>query len=247
MNNSIKVLICDDTAENGVKIASHLQDAGFYAYTRSKDFSSLLSNIISDAPDIVISDLTIGDFDAVMLMQDLRSRVKKLPVFIVISELDNSFIKRHVLDSGASYHITKPLDYDELINNIIRLSSSLPTQRSSDVELMATEIIRNTGIPAHIKGYNYIRTAIINSVYDPSLIESVTKLLYPSVAVQYQTTSSRVERAIRHAIEIAWERGNIEYISEYFSCCGSNLPFKPKNSEFVALFADVIRLKLKNN
>ena len=247
MNNKIKILICDDSAENGVKLASYIQDNGFYAYTLSKDVHFLLNTIISDMPDVVISDLVLGDSDAVLLINEVRARVNTIPIFIVISEFDNTFIKRQVLESGASFFVTKPFDYEDLINNILKLTSSLPCQRTGDVELMATEIIRNIGIPAHIKGYNFIRTAIINSVYDPTLIESVTKLLYPSVAVQYQTTASRVERAMRHAIEIAWERGNIDYLREYFCCGGSDLPFKPTNSEFIALFADIIRLKLKNS
>lgn len=243
--NTIKVLICDNTAETGVKIASHLQEAGFYAYTRNNDINALLQTIINDEPDIVISDISLGSYDAIMLLEEVKLNIKKEPLFVIISEYENNFLKRQAIENGAAYFVSKPIDLDNFTRIIKNLAEKLPCQRSNDIEIMVTDLIRSVGIPAHIKGYQYLRTAIINSVYDPSLIEGVTKLLYPSVAAKHNSTPSRVERAIRHSIDIAWERGDRAVIAKYFGSGSNNYPFKPTNSEFIALFTDMIRLKLK--
>ena len=243
--NTIKVLICDDTAETGVKIASHLQEAGFYAYTRNNDINVLLQTIISDEPDIVVTDITIGNYDAIMLLDEVKLNIKKEPLFVIISEYENNFLKRQAIENGAAYFITKPIDPENFTKVIKNLAEKLPGDHSSDIEIMVTDMIRSVGIPAHIKGYQYLRTAIINSICDPSLIEGVTKLLYPSVAVKHNTTASRVERAIRHSIDIAWERGDRTVLAKYFGSGSYSCPFKPTNSEFIALFTDMLRLKLK--
>ena len=165
------------------------------------------------------------------------------------------------VDAGAHYCIMKPCEYSALSGKIERAlsnpdkstakSASFPDSRSSDVEesadleTLVTKIIHQIGVPAHIKGYQYLRSAIIMTIDNPELIGSITKQLYPSVAKAYGTTSSRVERAIRHAIEVAWDRGDIDVINSFFGYTVQSTRGKPTNSEFIALVADSLRLKNK--
>ena len=148
----------------------------------------------------------------------------------------------------------KPVDYQSLSARIMRVMARKKNARTSshpapglgnDIESQVTKVIHQIGVPAHIKGYQYLRTAIIMTVNDGDIINSVTKILYPSVARQYQTTSSRVERAIRHAIEVAWDRGDVDTLNSYFGYTIQNSRGKPTNSEFIAMIADNLRLSNK--
>ena len=202
MNNKIKVLIGDDSAESGVSIANKLREKGLYAYTRRKDCNVILDSIKNDPPDVAVIDVSAQNGDAVTLMKDLMSAI-------------NSSLG----DKAAVY--------------------------SDDMEIVVTDIIHQLGVPAHIKGYHYLRTAILYSIKDKNLLDSVTKLLYPTVAEIYETTSSRVERAIRHAIEIAWDRGNVDTLNSFFGYTVDTGKGKPTNSEFIALITDKLRLRYK--
>lgn len=246
MNNKIKVLIGDDSAECGVSIANKLRERGLYAYTRRKDCNVLFEAIKNDSPDIAVLDISAQNGDAVTVMKRVRDMGLKMPAFIITSSYDNEFIERQVMESGAFYYLLKPYDADDLCSVIKNAMAEKISNLSDDMEIVVTDIIHQLGVPAHIKGYHYLRTAILYSIEDKNLLDSVTKLLYPTVAGIYDTTSSRVERAIRHAIEIAWDRGNIDTLNSFFGYTVDTSKGKPTNSEFIALITDKLRLQYKS-
>lgn len=241
----LKVLICDDSAGLGVKLASFLSNKDIYAYTRKNEESVIINSIISDSPDLVITDLTLKDTDAIKLMIKLRKSVKEMPKFVVISDVHNSYIDQQIIECGAAYSLSKPSKPED-IHNVIKIITAqhLPND-CDDPELVVTNLIRSLGIPAHIKGYRYLRTAILESAQNPIYLDHMTKLLYPKVAEIYQTTSERVERAIRHSIEAAWNRNNKEAMSAFFGCSADNFLTRPTNSEFIALATDKLELHMK--
>ena len=246
MNNKIKVLIGDDSAENGVSVANKLREHGLYAYTRRKDCNVLFEAIKNDSPDIAVLDISAQNGDAISVMKRVKDSGLKAPAFIITSSYDNEFIERQVMESGASYYLLKPYDADDLCSVIKSAMNDKISNITDDMEIVVTDIIHQLGVPAHIKGYHYLRTAILHSVEDKNLLDSVTKLLYPTVAGIYDTTSSRVERAIRHAIEIAWDRGNIDTLNSFFGYTVDTSKGKPTNSEFIALITDKLRLQYKS-
>ncbi len=251
MNDRKTVLIGDDTVDFGITTASTLRGRGFYAITRRRDGSVLLNAILSEQPDVVVTEAVMPHMDAIELIKRVTAESEKtpsfkLPAFIVISSYDNSFLERQIMEQGASYYMLRPFEVTQLADRIAMIhSQSAEAKAEQDMELQVTEIIHQLGVPAHIKGYHYLRYAILSSLEDPELLESVTKLLYPHVAHQYNTTSSRVERAIRHAIEIAWDRGDLDIINNYFGYTVNTCKGKPTNSEFIALVTDKLRLKQK--
>lgn len=247
MNNldkrKIKVLIGDDSAEYGITCANALRSQGFYVMTRRRDGRVILDAIRNDNPDVVVMDAVMPTLDAIEVLE--KSQILEVrPLFIVTSAYENEFIARQVLEKGASYFMLKPFDIVTLgsrIEDLLRGNSS--SARSDDLEVVITDMIHQLGVPAHIKGYHYLRAAILSAVQDKTLMESVTKMLYPTVAKQFHTTSSRVERAIRHAIEIAWDRGDLDVINSFFGYTVNNCKGKPTNSEFIALLTDKLRLQ----
>lgn len=246
MNNKIKVLIGDDSATQGVSIANKLREKGMYAYTRKKDFNVIVDSVKNDPPDAAVFDINVQNGDAVSIMKKIRELGVKSPVFIVTSDFDNEFIERQVMENGCAKFLLKPYDADDLYNAINSALSSKVDSLSDDMEIVITDIIHQLGVPAHIKGYHYLRSAILYSIEDKALLESVTKMLYPTVANTYDTTSSRVERAIRHAIEIAWDRGNVDTLNSFFGYTVDVAKGKPTNSEFIALITDKLRLRYKS-
>lgn len=246
MNNKIKVLIGDDSAETGVSIANKLRERGMYAYTRRKDMGVILESIRKDPPDVAVLDVDAQNGDVIAVMKGVREMGVKFPVFIIVSAYDNEFIERQVTENGASRFLLKPYDADDLCNAINSAIGDKANCLSDDMEIVVTDMIHQLGVPAHIKGYHYLRTAILYSIEDKSLLDSVTKLLYPTVAGLYDTTSSRVERAIRHAIEIAWDRGNVDTLNSFFGYTVDTGKGKPTNSEFIALITDKLRLRYKS-
>ena len=168
--------------------------------------------------------------------------------------VNNQNVFSEATESGAEYCMLKPLDYQNLserIQRVITKRKSATVQQNknpalgNDMESQVTKVIHQIGVPAHIKGYQYLRTAILMTISDSDVINSVTKILYPSVAKKYQTTSSRVERAIRHAIEVAWDRGDLDTLNSYFGYTIQGSRGKPTNSEFIAMIADNLRLSNK--
>ena len=172
----------------------------------------------------------------------------------MFSSFHSPVLEREIMSAGASYFVLKPYDVAELCENISKMvrkgkDGMFASPISFDafgIEIKVTQILHEIGVPAHIKGYHYLRDSIIMSVEKPEIINAVTKQLYPSVAKKYETTSSRVERAIRHAIEVAWDRGDIDVLNSYFGYTIHNDRGKPTNSEFIAMISDRLRLQIKN-
>lgn len=247
MVNKVKVLIGDDSVEYGIACASTLRGQGMYVMTRPKDGTALLETIKSDAPDVVVMDAILPHMDAIELMKKVQASGGKRPQFIVTSAYDNPFIEKQVMQGGAAYFMLKPFEISALGERITSLTQGGMTGRNApgteNMEIVVTDVIHQLGVPAHIKGYHYLREAILSSIEDPELLESVTKLLYPTVAKRFDTTSSRVERAIRHAIEIAWDRGNLDTLNAFFGYTVNTCKGKPTNSVFIALITDKLRLQ----
>ena len=255
MNNKIKILIGDDSAQYGVFCASSLRSVGFFVITRTKDGMVIYDAVRSELPDVVIIDAVMPNLDAIELIKKVNASDCKKPLFIVTSAYENSFIESQVMNAGASYFMLKPFDV-KMLGDRIKAMLDIDTDINSDtpmihkkgspsLEIIVTDIIHQIGVPAHIKGYHYLREAIMASVNDKEMLESVTKLLYPAVAKKFSTTPSRVERAIRHAIEIAWDRGDIDTLNSFFGYTVNTGKGKPTNSEFIALIADKISLKYR--
>ncbi|MBR2913683.1 MAG: sporulation transcription factor Spo0A [Oscillospiraceae bacterium] len=244
MKNSKKILIGDDSAEYGITTASALRSYGLYAITRRKDGNVLLNTILSEKPDVVIIDSTMPHMDAIELIKKTKAEASYFPDFIVTSGYDNPFVEHQIMELGAKYFMLKPFDISTLADRICSLIEKKEDAKSDsqNLEVIVTEVIHQLGVPAHIKGYHYLRAAILASIDNSELLESVTKQLYPTVATKFNTTSSRVERAIRHAIEIAWDRGDIDILNSYFGYTVNTCKGKPTNSEFIALITDKLRL-----
>lgn len=213
-NKKIKVLIGDDSAEYGITCANELRSLGLYVVTRRKDGKVILDAIRNDTPDVVVMDAVLPGMDAIEILEKSQT-FETAPAFIITSSYENAFIERQVMEKGAAYFMLKPFHISTLGSRITDLAAKgMPNPKNSanhNMEVVVTEMIHQLGVPAHIKGYHYLRAAILASIENQALLESVTKLLYPTVAMQFDTTSSRVERAIRHAIEIAWDRGRSGY------------------------------------
>ena len=218
--------------------------------------TQLLEKIKSEKPDVVLADIFMQNLDILGVLDAIhKTDAASRPMVMAMSSFDNPRLEKETLEAGASYYFLKPFDINTMAERIIRLSgwrneiSPVVVKDNvvtdPELELMVTEIIHQIGVPAHIKGYHYLREAIILSVKNSEIINSVTKLLYPTVAKHHGTTSSRVERAIRHAIEVAWDRGDIDVLNSYFGYTIQNDRGKPTNSEFIAMISDKLRLRLK--
>lgn len=212
-------------------------------------------------PDVVLLDLIMPKMDGLSVMEEVakNKNLKKFPQFIIITAVGQEKITEDAFRKGASYYIMKPFHNETVLNRIKYIKGEVQHDNSkvkatvinqkpvpeNNLESQVTNMIHEIGIPAHIKGYHYLRDAIMMAVNDMDVLNAITKILYPTVAKKYQTTSSRVERAIRHAIEVAWSRGKIDILDELFGYTVSNGKGKPTNSEFIALVADTIRLEQK--
>ena len=214
-------------------------------------------------PDVVLLDLIMPKLDGLGVLEKLKKNtdIKKAPAVIVITGIGQERVTENAFELGASYYILKPFDNNTVLSRIKQLKSdnhvrlvdnhklntfdSPSSYKEKNLESDVTNIIHEIGVPAHIKGYQYLRDAIMMSVDDNEMLNSITKQLYPSIAKRHKTTPSRVERAIRHAIEVAWSRGKMDTIDDLFGYTVSNGKGKPTNSEFVALIADKIRLEYK--
>ncbi|MBQ9382613.1 MAG: sporulation transcription factor Spo0A [Ruminiclostridium sp.] len=249
MTDKIKVLIGDDSSEFGLTWASMIKKEGMFTIARRKNGKVILDSVLNDMPDFLIIEAKMPELDAASLLEEIASVRNELPVTIVVSNIHTPELEKEVMDAGASYFMVKPFAPEILLSKIRSLSSykrivSRETgKEGANIEYVVTDMIHRIGIPAHIKGYHYLRCAIILSIGDSEMINSVTKLLYPTVAQKYGTTASRVERAIRHAIEIAWDRGDIDVLNELFGYTIHTSRGKPTNSEFIALIADKLRLR----
>ena len=212
-----------------------------------------ISETVNEAPDVVVIDSSMPGMDALELIRKVNGGSYKKPAFIVTSSYSNGFIEKAIMDAGAAFYMLKPFDVSILGDRIKALlcspDSAFPdsygSSRTFSLEVIVTDIIHKIGVPAHIKGYHYLREAIMCCVHDSEMLESITKVLYPGVAKKFKTTASRVERAIRHAIEIAWDRGDLDTLNSYFGYTVNTGKGKPTNSEFIALITDKIRLSYR--
>lgn len=253
MENNAKILICDENQEERTKLIENLSRSGYRRCDEAENGNVALDMIGKNNYDAVIVDLWISKLDGIGIIRAARKLDKKnMPSFILMSPINKQSILLEATESGADLCIPKPFDFSSLVYHIDALLKSKARQgnakdslQSADMEAQVTKIIHQIGIPAHIKGYQYLRTAILMTIEDNDIINSVTKILYPSVAKKFQTTTSRVERAIRHAIEVAWDRGDVDTLNSYFGYTIQNSRGKPTNSEFIAMIADNLRLKFK--
>ncbi|NLP34512.1 MAG: sporulation transcription factor Spo0A [Clostridiales bacterium] len=260
----INVAIVDDN-ERMVNLLEDIlkEDDEIEVVGKSENGMDALDMIKEKKPDVVLLDLIMPKLDGLGVMEKVRgdSEFKKNPSFIIITAIGQEGVTESAFELGANYYIMKPFDNDVVLsrikqlkgkyhnklidNNRVSAYENKSTYMERNLESDVTNIIHEIGVPAHIKGYQYLRDAIMMSVNDAEMLNSITKLLYPSIAKRHKTTPSRVERAIRHAIEVAWSRGKMDTIDELFGYTVSNGKGKPTNSEFVALIADKIRLEYK--
>ena len=252
--NSTKILIADENTVMRTTLRDELKAQGYSSVYEATNGEEALSMIKAIVPDIVIIDVLLSKLDGIGVIRQVKKELlEDAPIFIVMSIVSNHNMLLEANNAGASMCMIKPVNTESLIyhienllpNDLDMLSVSSEESPSNDLESQVTKIIHQIGVPAHIKGYQYLRTAIILTVNDSDIINSVTKILYPTVAKKYQTTTSRVERAIRHAIEVAWDRGDVEVLNSYFGYTIQNNRGKPTNSEFIAMIADNLRLKYK--
>lgn len=257
MIEQIKLLMTKDTNDNVTEIQNVLANYNIVCSFCSKDGDDLLRRIETDKPNVVLMDLFMTSTDSIGVMRSVKKeQMQNPPMFIVYSSFDSPILEREVMSSGAAYFVLKPYKLTDLGESIIRLvktsklkvKGGIKTAGFDDysLELKITEILHQIGVPAHIKGYHYLRDSITMAVEKPDIINAVTKRLYPAVAKKYETTSSRVERAIRHAIEVAWDRGDVEVLNSYFGYTIQGSRGKPTNSEFIAMISDKLRLQMRN-
>lgn len=262
MNEKVSVLIADDNKQFADELAASLNaEADMEVLSVAYDGDEALGLIEQLKPDVVLLDIIMPKRDGLSVLKKLaNTRLEKRPVCIAISITGSSHIMETAAKLGAEYYLLKPQS-SEMIAETIREFSNIqshqqiepasartPQQGNAvvyDLESLVTDFIHELGVPAHIKGYQYMRTAIMMVVENMELLNYITKQLYPAIAKQYSTTSSRVERAIRHSIEVAWSRGKPETMNEIFGYTIDTGKGKPTNSEFIAMVADRIRLKIK--
>ncbi len=250
MENTIKILICNENAEERKKIAEYVARAGARHYDECQDGERAVEMAKKIRYDVIICDLWIPGMDGIGIIRELKSSGSEAS-FILISPINKQNILLEATEAGADVCMLKPFSENSLISHIDAILKNREKEKDElsdtrpDIESQVTKIIHQIGVPAHIKGYQYLRSAILMTIDDNDVINSVTKVLYPSVAKKYKTTTSRVERAIRHAIEVAWDRGDVDTLNSYFGYTIQNTRGKPTNSEFIAMIADNLRLKYK--
>ncbi len=248
---NIRIYIADQNAEFRKSVKDYFMGSDVTVIGETGDGKEALDVIKSEKPDIVVLDLWLTGLDGAGIIRQVRKSMKEPPSFIIATGLNNIALIEDAIEAGASFCVMKPCELSSLASKIHRLAKhvgsattndSTSLRLSNDIESQVTKLIHKVGIPAHIKGYQYLRSAIMMTFENPGLINSVTKELYPTIAKEYATTSSRVERAIRHAIEVAWDRGDYDVLSDMFGYTVQKAKGKPTNSEFIALISDNLRL-----
>lgn len=255
MKNTFKILITEEAADFGPDSPKLFEKHGFVADFCEKDGREVLTKIRTGHPDIVLMDMFMSTIDSVGVLRRAKKDFgEQCPVFIIVSGYDSPMLEREVLGAGAAYFVIKPYETGELLDRIADLMSFIGSPSENNVltfgrelEITVTNILHQIGVPAHIKGYHYLRDSIMMCVTQPEIINAVTKELYPTVAKRYSTTPSRVERAIRHAIEVAWDRGDVDILNGYFGYTIQGSRGKPTNSEFIAMISDRLRLRGKRS
>lgn len=247
MNRKVKILLTDSSDDARGLLQTALERSGrFEVVASTGDGTQVVDLVRMHKPDLLVLDLILPGLDGLSIMHKLKDEDR--PEILVMSNFVRQEMVAEAGNLGAAMFISKPYNEDAVIEHLLRIAEKRSEQfHAPGLEEMVTAIIHEVGVPAHIKGYQYVREAIMITVEDMEVINSVTKILYPEVAKRYHTTPSRVERAIRHAIEVAWDRGDIETLQRFFGYTVSNIKGKPTNSEFIAMISDRIRLRLKSN
>lgn len=260
MEHDIKILIVNENAAERQQLREGLNRHGYRFLDEAGNGEEALQKLCRNRYDAALVDMMLTRLDGIGVLRQYREQNANaaLPVFLMLLPVANQTMLAQASAAGADLCLMKPFDIQSLCAHMERLLQTKGTpaanaaepaagQPAPDIETQVTKIIHQIGVPAHIKGYQYLRTAILLTINDSDIINSVTKILYPSVAKKYQTTTSRVERAIRHAIEVAWDRGDVDTLNSYFGYTIQNNRGKPTNSEFIAMIADNLRLKYKLN
>ena len=271
MKEKIKVLIADDNMEFAITLNGYLEnEEDMEVIGMAKDGNEAYEMILEKEPDVVLLDVIMPHLDGLGVLEKLNStKLNKFPLCIMLSAVGQDKITQKAISLGAEYYIVKPFDISLLMKRIQEFKYYEPgaikgnyaareikqqyieiapenKKDEGNLEALVTNVIHEVGVPAHIKGYQYLREAIMMVVNDIDIINQITKQLYPEIAGKYHTTPSRVERAIRHAIEVAWGRGQAETVESIFGYTVSAAKGKPTNSEFIAMIADKLRLELKS-
>ena len=271
MKDKITVLIADDNQEFGRTLATYLgNQEDMEIVGIAKDGLEAIDLIKEKSPDVAILDVIMPHLDGLGVLEKVNSssnELDKKPICIMLSAVGQDKITQRAINLGAEYYMVKPFDIELLMQRIREIKNFKPVRTKSfmtreikrtpyvnitsnkaedALEALVTNIIHGVGVPAHIKGYQYLREAIIMVVNDIDVINQITKSLYPQIAQKFDTTPSRVERAIRHAIEVAWGRGEVDLMENIFGYTVSASKGKPTNSEFIAMIADKLRLELKS-
>lgn len=272
MKEKITLLIADDNQDFSQTLARYLEkQEDMEVIGIAKDGAEAVEMIANTIPDIALIDMIMPHLDGIGVLEKIsKLNTDKKPTCIMLSAVGQDKITQRAISLGAEYYVVKPFDIEVLINRIRQIKNYVPTENQAtnvitrenkpqyisipetkkkekgNLEALVTNVIHEVGVPAHIKGYQYLREAIIMVVNNIDVINQITKSLYPQIASKYNTTPSRVERAIRHAIEVAWGRGQQEAVENIFGYTISAAKGKPTNSEFIAMIADKLRLELKS-
>lgn len=262
MGEIINLLIADDNKDFCEIISEYLsKQEDMHVIAIANDGLEAVDLTLKFQPDVIILDIIMPQLDGLGVMEKLNSiGLQKVPKIIILSAVGQDQITQRAIGLGADYYIVKPFDLDIFVKRIRELVQSnvgeivhknntfftKPVHHSSTLEADITNILHEIGVPAHIKGYQYLREAIIMVANNMEILSGITKELYPGIALKYNTTSSRVERAIRHAIEVAWSRGRVDTINKIFGYTIQDEKGKPTNGEFIAMVADKLRIQCKN-
>ncbi|MBE6947403.1 MAG: sporulation transcription factor Spo0A [Ruminococcaceae bacterium] len=253
MDKRTTVFIADSTEEFCSSLSAVLNRADGFQVIGTANDGELATRLIQEKkPDVLVLDLMLSKKDGISILKSIAGMEKK-PITLATSAFVTDYVTSAVTGLGVRYLMQKPCDVSAIVDRLEELRGgenqriiSMRRPDKNSIETMVTGIIHEIGVPAHIKGYQYLREAIIIAVEDMDVINAITKVLYPQVAKAFGTTPSRVERAIRHAIEVAWDRGDLDTLQKFFGYTVSNTKGKPTNSEFIALIADKLQLQLKS-
>ena len=271
MKDKITILIADDNPDFARTLTGYIEeDNELEIIAIARDGKQAVEMIINTQPDVVLLDVIMPHLDGLGVLEKINGiKINKKPTCIMLSAVGQDKITQKAILLGAEYYVVKPFDIELLIKRIREIKFFRPSQvtnnfitretkqqyidisrdeikKEENLEALVTNIIHEVGVPAHIKGYQYLREAIMMVINDIDVINQITKSLYPKIAYKFNTTPSRVERAIRHAIEVAWGRGQQEAVENIFGYTISAAKGKPTNSEFIAMIADKLRLELKS-
>lgn len=260
--NKISVMIADDDQKMTARLTERLaQEEDLVLAAVTGDGADALKMVREIKPDVLLLDTILPSLDGMALLERLEKKEKEQTSVIILSAFGKDALAEEAFSMGAKYFLLKPFDAESLLQKIRQCRTQKSSERifpirdwrksgegreNISLEMVVTDIIHEIGVPAHIKGYQYLRDSILMAVHDMDILNSITKQLYPAIAVQNHTTASRVERAIRHAIEVAWSRGKMDTIDALFGYTVNAGKGKPTNSEFIALIADKIRLEYKD-